>query len=135
METEASLVDAASGLQAKGVGKGDRVLIYMPLAPEAVMAMLACARLGAVHSVVFGGFAAPELAKRIVDAQPVIIVTASCGLEPARVVEYLPIIAQAQAIAGSAVPRIVLRRPQHAVTLDPDGEHDWHACLKDAPGG
>lgn len=122
----------AGMLRGMGVGKGDRVLIYMPLVPEAVMTMLACARLGAVHSVVFGGFAAPELAKRIVDAQPVIIVTASCGLEPARVVEYLPIIAQAQAIAGSAVPRIVLRRPQHAVTLDPDGEHDWHACLKDA---
>ncbi|RIV85873.1 AMP-binding protein [Aurantiacibacter zhengii] len=119
----------AGMLRSLGVGKGDRVLIYMPLVPEAVMAMLACARLGAVHSVVFGGFAAPELAKRIVDASPALIVTATCGLEPSRVVEYLPIVAQAQALAQSDVPKLVLRRPQHEVALDPANEHDWHTLL------
>ncbi len=122
----------AGMLRGLGVGKGDRVLIYMPLVPEAVMAMLACARLGAVHSVVFGGFAAPELAKRIVDASPVLIVTATCGLEPTRVVEYLPIVSQAQALAGSDVPKVVLGRPQHEVVLDPASEHDWHTLMDHA---
>ncbi len=104
----------------------------MPMVPEAVMAMLACARLGAVHSVVFGGFAAPELAKRIVDAEPVIIVTATCGLEPGRTVEYLPILAQAQEIAASALPKLVLRRPQLDAALDPMSEHDWHSRVANA---
>src|SRR4051812_40499584 len=76
-----------------GVGKGDRVIIYMPMIPEALTAMLACARLGAVHSVVFGGFAANELASRINDARPKVIVTASCGVEPTRVVPYMPLAA------------------------------------------
>jgi propionyl-CoA synthetase len=78
----------AGALAAEGVGRGDRVIVYMPMVPEAVIAMLACARLGAVHSVVFGGFAANELASRIEDARPKVIVSASCGLEPGRVVAY-----------------------------------------------
>ncbi|WP_166405341.1 AMP-binding protein, partial [Desulfonema ishimotonii] len=80
----------AGALAAKGVAKGDRVIIYMPMIPEAVFAMLACARIGAVHSVVFGGFAPNELATRINDAKPKVIVTASCGIEVARVIEYKP---------------------------------------------
>src|SRR6266536_1125795 len=82
----------AGALRSLGVGKGDRVIIYMPMVPRAVVAMLACARLGAVHSVVFGGFAPKELASRIEDAMPKVIVAASCGIEPTRVVEYKPII-------------------------------------------
>ena len=79
-------------LQDLGVAKGDRVIIYMPMVPEAVIAMLACARIGAIHSVVFGGFAAPELATRIEDAKPVAILSASCGIEPGRIVHYKPLI-------------------------------------------
>ncbi len=81
----------AGALRGLGVGPGDRVVIYLPMIPEAVVAMLACARLGAVHSVVFGGFAPRELAVRIDDARPKVVVSASCGIEPTRVVEYKPI--------------------------------------------
>ncbi len=87
----------AGALRAFGVEKGDRVVIYMPMIPEAVVAMLACARIGAVHSVVFGGFAAHELAVRIDDAQPKVVVSASCGIEPSRVVEYKPMLDEALA--------------------------------------
>ena len=90
----------AGALAKLGVGRGDRVVIYMPMIPEAAIAMLACARLGAVHSVVFGGFAAAELAKRIEDARPVVIVSASCGLEPGRVVEYKPLLNLAIAMSA-----------------------------------
>ena len=82
-----------------GVGKGDRVIIYMPMVPEAVIAMLACARIGAVHSVVFGGFAAKELATRIDDAKPKLILSASCGIEPGRIVEYKPLLDEAIELA------------------------------------
>src|SRR3981081_4677703 len=95
----------AGALAAMGVGKGDRVIIYMPMVPEAVMAMLACARLGAVHSVVFGGFAAKELASRIDDCNPKLVLTASCGVEPNRVVQYKPLLDQAIEIARHKVPR------------------------------
>src|ERR1700691_3794550 len=89
----------AGALAAVGVGKGDRVLIYMPMVPEAVMAMLACARLGAIHSVVFGGFAAPELATRIDDAKPKLVLSASCGIEPGRTIAYKPLLDQAIELA------------------------------------
>ena len=89
----------AGVLAAQGVGKGDRVIIYMPMVPEAVVAMLACARLGAVHSVVFGGFAANELAVRINDAQPKVIVSASCGIEINRIIPYKPLLDEAIRIA------------------------------------
>ena len=83
-----------------GVGKGDRVIIYMPMVPEAAMAMLACARIGAIHSVVFGGFAANELATRIDDAKPKVILSASCGIEPTRIVHYKPLLDQAIELAA-----------------------------------
>ena len=84
----------AGVLAAQGVGKGDRVIVYMPMVPEALIAMLACARLGAVHSVVFGGFASNELAVRIDDASPKVIVSATCGVEPSRIVPYKPLLAK-----------------------------------------
>ncbi|MBS1698774.1 MAG: AMP-binding protein [Actinobacteria bacterium] len=96
-----------------GVGKGDRVVIYMPMMPQAIVAMLACARLGAVHSVVFGGFAAKELAVRIDDAKPKVIITASGGIEPSRVVEYLPTIRDALGIAAHTVETVIVKdRPE-----------------------
>lgn len=116
----------AGALADLGVGRGDRVLIYMPMIPEAVVAMLACARLGAVHSVVFGGFAAPELANRIDDATPVLILTASCGVEPARVVEYKPLLDRALELAKHRPPHCVVKqRPQCIATLVAGRDLDW----------
>src|SRR5437016_13430354 len=103
----------AGALRRLGTGKGDRVVIYMPMVPEAAIAMLACARLGAVHSVVFGGFAAHELAARIDDARPAVIVTASCGVEPNRIVDYKPMLDAALEIAEHAPPAcVILQREQ-----------------------
>ena len=103
----------AGALAAQGVTKGDRVMIYMPMIPEALIAMLACARLGAVHSVVFGGFAAPELAIRINDAKPKVIVSASCGIEVKRVIPYKPLLDGAIEMAASKPEScIILQRPQ-----------------------
>ena len=101
-----SVAKLAGAIAAQGVGKGDRVIIYMPMIPEAVMAMLACARLGAVHSVVFGGFAANELATRIDDCTPKLVLTASCGIEPGRIVHYKPLLDQAIELATHKVPRV-----------------------------
>ncbi len=113
-------------IAAQGVSVGDRVIIYMPMVPEAVFAMLACARLGAVHSVVFGGFAANELAKRIDDAAPKLVLTASCGLEPGRIVAYKPLLDSAIDLAAHKVPRvIVLQRPQLAADLVAGRDSDW----------
>jgi propionyl-CoA synthetase len=121
---------AAGAFAAQGVSRGDRVIIYMPMIPEAVVAMLACARLGAVHSVVFGGFAAPELATRIDDAQPKVIVSASCGLEPARVVEYKPLLDEAIALSKhKPAACIVKQRPQREASLVPGRDHDWDAVV------
>ncbi len=116
----------AAVLAEMGVGKGDRVVLYMPMVPEAVFGMLACARLGAVHSVVFGGFAANELAKRIEDAAPKVVLAASCGIEPARVVAYKPLLDAAIA-SSSHKPGacLILQRPQCAAVLDPDRDRDW----------
>ena len=112
---------------------GDRVVIYLPMVPEAAIAMLACARIGAVHSVVFGGFAAPELAKRIDDAKPVLIVSASCGLEPGRVIAYKPLLDQAIELSAHKPARcIVLQRPQCAATLIEGRDLDWQAALATA---
>src|SRR3984893_3260489 len=109
-----------------GVGKGDRVILYMPMVPEAVVAMLACARIGAVHSVVFGGFAAKELATRIDDARPKLIFSASCGLEPGRIVQYKPLLDEAIRLA-SVKPSacIILQRPQQTCDLASGRDHDW----------
>ncbi|MBS2039629.1 AMP-binding protein [bacterium] len=112
----------AGKLKQLGVQAGDRVLIYMPMVPETLMAMLACARIGAIHSVVFGGFASHELATRIHDAQPRLILTASCGLEPKRVVEYQPLLERA---LDDPIPMMVLQRPQHAWEMRPGRDHEW----------
>jgi propionyl-CoA synthetase len=118
----------AGGLAARGVTKGDRVIIYMPMVPEAVVAMLACARIGAVHSVVFGGFAAHELAVRIDDATPKAIVAASCGLEPGRVVKYKPLIDAAIDQAGHKPELcVLLQRPEETASLVAGRDFEWEA--------
>ncbi len=116
----------AGGLARLGVGEGDRVVVYMPMVPEAVMAMLACARLGAVHSVVFGGFAARELAARIDDAEPKLVLSASCGIEFDRVIPYKPLLDDALALATHQPDRcVILQRPQAAAELVPQRDLDW----------
>jgi len=133
----ADLLDAVSrfagALANLGVKKGDRVLIYMPMVPEAVIAVLACARLGAVHSVVFGGFAAKELAVRIDDSTPDVIVAASCGVEPSRIVEYKPMLDEAIEFAEHKVRNtIVLQRDQCTAPLIDGRDHDWHSVMSAA---
>ena len=119
----------AGALRMAGVEKGDRVVIYMPMVPEALIAMLATARLGAVHSVVFGGFAPAELAARIDDAKPKVIVSASCGLEPARIVEYKPMLDESIQLAKHKPDRcIILQREQHVVELGPT-DMDWKDAM------
>lgn len=116
----------AGAMARHGVGKGDRVIIYMPMVPQAVIAMLACARIGAIHSVVFGGFAAAELATRIDDAAPKLIVTASCGLEPSRTVEYKPLLDQALEMTTHQPSHcVVLQRPQAVAELHHDRDLNW----------
>jgi propionyl-CoA synthetase len=116
----------AGVLRGRGVTAGERVVIYMPMVPEAVVAMLACARIGAVHSVVFGGFAAHELAVRIDDAEPAVVVSASCGIEVSRVVEYKPILDRALELSTHK-PRwcVILQRPQARATLVAGRDLDW----------
>ena len=133
--TYAELLDEvrafAGGLADLGVAKGDRVIVYMPMIPEAVVAMLACARLGAVHSVVFGGFAPRELAARIDDAKPVAVVTASCGIEPTRVLDYKQIIDDAVAMANHRPAHLILKqRPELSAALSGPGEHDWDDIVR-----
>ncbi|MFK0245608.1 propionyl-CoA synthetase [Amycolatopsis azurea] len=115
----------AGALAALGVEKGDRVIVYMPMVPEAAIAMLACARLGAVHSVVFGGFAPKELAARIEDAKPKVIVAASCGIEPARVVEYKPIIDEALAGTVHQPDKVVVLQRERARADLGERDADW----------
>jgi propionyl-CoA synthetase len=127
----------AGALAAQGVARGDRVIVYMPMVPEAVIAMLACARLGAIHSVVFGGFAANELASRIEDAKPKVVVSASCGIEPGRVVAYKPLLDAAIALAAWKPERcIVLQRPMLEAALDPERDVEWEEAVATAePAG
>ena len=116
----------AGALAGRGVTRGDRVVIYMPMVPETVIGMLACARIGAIHSVVFGGFASAELASRITDARPKAILTASCGIEVDRVIPYKPLLDRAIELAESKpVCCIVLQRPQAKATLVAGRDHDW----------
>jgi len=123
----------AGVLQSLGVAKGDRVVIYMPMIPEAVTAMLACARLGAVHSVVFGGFAPHELAVRIDDAKPKLIVSASCGIEVQRVIQYKPILEAAIDEAGHKPDHtIIVQRPQAPAALG-ERDLDWHDLMAANP--
>jgi propionyl-CoA synthetase len=120
----------AGAIAAQGVGKGDRVIIYMPMIPEAVMAMLACARLGAVHSVVFGGFAANELATRIDDCSPKLVLTASCGIEPGKIVKYKPLLDQAIELAAHKIPRcIVYQRWQAPASMVKGRDLDWNEAV------
>jgi len=123
----------SGGLASLGVSAGDRVIIYMPMVPEAVIAMLACARLGAVHSVVFGGFAPAELAKRIEDAKPKVIVSANAGLEPGRVVHYKPMLDQAMSMCRHRLDAcVILRRP--IAETDPLSERDHDFAVVEATG-
>jgi propionyl-CoA synthetase len=123
----------AGGLQYQGVNKGDRVIIYMPMIPEAVIAMLACARIGAIHSVVFGGFASNELANRIDDSKAKVLITASCGFEPGRTVEYKPLVDEALKIASHKIDKLILfQRPGHEVKLKSPKEISWEESLSNA---
>ena len=116
----------AGALSAHGVAKGDRVIVYMPMVPEAVIAMLACARIGAVHSVVFGGFASHELAARVDDARPKLVVSASCGIEPGRVVPYKPLLDKAIEIASAKPERcVILQRPQAEAAMVAGRDVEW----------
>jgi propionyl-CoA synthetase len=119
----------AGALQAKGVGKGDRVIIYMPMVPEALYAMLACGRIGAIHSVVFGGFAAKELATRIDDATPKAILAASCGIEPSRIVQYKPLLDEAISTARHTPEFcLILQRDECPATCVAGRDYDWYAA-------
>lgn len=123
----------AGVLAAQGVEKGDRVIVYMPMVPEALIAMLACARLGAIHSVVFGGFASNELAVRIDDASPKVIVSASCGVEPTRVVPYKPLLDEAINLAQhKPACCVVLQRPMLVADLQDGRDLDWEQAMASA---
>ena len=123
----------AGALVDQGIKKGDRVIIYMPMVPEAVIAMLACARIGAIHSVVFGGFAGNELAKRIDDAAPRLIVSASCGIEPGRVVEYKPLLDEGIRLATKKPEHcIILQRPQAKAAMTAGRDLDWDDAVAKA---
>jgi propionyl-CoA synthetase len=125
----------AGGLAALGVSRGDRVIVYMPMIPEAVIAMLACARIGAVHSVVFGGFAAPELATRIDDAEPKVVLSASCGIEFDKVIAYQPLVDEAISLAAHEPERVVmLQREQCLAELSGDRYLDWAGWEASAQG-
>jgi propionyl-CoA synthetase len=124
----------AGALANQGVGRGDRVVLYMPMVPEAVISMLACARIGAVHSVVFGGFAANELATRIDDAKPKLIVSASCGIEPTRIVEYKALLDKAIDTSAHKPERcIILQRPQAEASMVKGRDIEWRDSERDVP--
>ena len=135
--TYAQLLQEVAGfagvLASQGVGKGDRVIVYMPMVPEALIAMLACARLGAIHSVVFGGFASNELAVRIDDAAPRAIVSATCGVEPSRVVPYKPLLDEAIELAQHKPDAcVILHRPMQDATLVEGRDLDWDEAMASA---
>ena len=123
----------AGALKNQGINKGDRVIIYMPMIPEAVIAMLACGRIGAVHSVVFGGFAANELASRIDDSKAKLLVTASCGYEPGRTVHYKPLVNKALELANHKPNKcIIFQREKDKAELNPKMDITWDDALKNA---
>ena len=124
----------AGALLKQGVQKGDRVIIYMPMIPEAIVSMLACARIGAVHSVVFGGFASNELAIRIDDCKPKVMISASCGHEPNRIIEYKPLLNKAIEIAKHKVNKcIIFQREALKAELYINQDIDWYDAIKDVP--
>ncbi|MDX1818122.1 MAG: AMP-binding protein, partial [Marinobacter sp.] len=123
----------AGALKARGIDKGDRVIIYMPMIPQAAIAMLACARIGAIHSVVFGGFAAHELAVRIEDAQPKALITASCGIEVTRVIEYKPLVDKAiEQSSHKPDTCVVFQRPQARADMQTGRDLDWNEIMASA---
>ncbi len=123
----------ASVLQNQGVKKGDRVIIYMPMIPEAVIGMLSCARIGAIHSVVFGGFASNELASRIDDSKAKILLTASCGFEPGKTIQYKPLVDEALKLSSHKIEKLILfQRPGHEVKLNTPKEISWDETLDNA---
>ncbi len=129
-ELQAEVTTLAAMLKDFGVGRGDRVILYMPMVPEALFAMYACARIGAIHSVVFGGFAAKELATRIDDAKPKMILTASCGIEVARVIPYKPLLDEAIKLSTHKPQDVLLlQRPQLEASMITGRDHDWGALL------
>jgi propionyl-CoA synthetase len=129
-ELKTEVATFAAVLADLGVTKGDRVILYMPMVPEAVFAMLACARIGAIHSVVFGGFASKELATRIDDCHPKVIVTASCGIEGAKVVPYKPLLDEAIDLSVAKPEHcVVLQRPQVDAKLVAGRDFDWEALV------
>lgn len=130
-ELRKEVAKCAGMIKAQGVEKGDRVIIYMPMIPESVFAMLACARLGAIHSVVFGGFASPELAVRIDDAKPKLILSASCGIEINRVIEYKPLLDGAIELAKHKVNKcIIYQREQSQSSMIDGRDIDWESACK-----
>ena len=135
-ELLAEVVATARMIRDQGIRKGDRVIIYMPMAPEAIIAMLACARIGAIHSVVFGGFAAKELATRIEDCGPKLVLAASCGIEGAKIVPYKPLLDEAIQISKHKVTRtIILQRPQLEAALQKGRDLSWSEALAAARKG
>ena len=135
LELRDQVAQCAGALRDMGVEKGDTVVIYMPMIPEAVIGMLACARIGAVHSVVFGGFAAPELAKRAIDAKPKVVMSASCGLLPGKTVPYKPLLDEALKIAhAEKTPCLIFQREQLKCDMITGRDHDWvQTVAKAAP--
>ena len=132
-ELRDEVAQVAGMLSQLGVAKGDRVVIYMPMIPETLFAMLACARIGAIHSVVFGGFAAPELAKRIDDAKPKLLLTASCGIEGQKVIPYKPLVDHALELAAHSIDHVVLlQRPQLTADMTAGRDLDWQIELAKA---
>jgi len=132
-ELQSEVARLAGVLKSQGIEKGDRVLIYMPMIPQAAIGMLACARIGAVHSVVFGGFAAAELATRIDDAKPKIVLSASCGIEIARVIEYKPLLDQAIELSNhKPANTIIFQRPQAEAVMLNDRDIDWVSACEQA---
>ena len=132
-ELQDTVAKFAGCLRNLGVEKGNRVIIYMPMIAEAVIAMLACARLGAVHSVVFGGFAPNELAVRIDDAKPKVLVTSSCGIEFTKIIEYKPLVDKALEVSKFPPENIVvLQRPQAKATMQSGRDHDWNELMSQA---
>ncbi|WP_069299314.1 propionyl-CoA synthetase [Neptunicoccus sediminis] len=131
-ELQTRVARLGGALLEQGISKGDRVIIYMSMTPEAIIAMLACARIGAIHSVVFGGFAASELATRIDDATPKAVIASSCGIEPGRVIAYKPLLDEAIAMASHKPETcIIFQREQAEATLEPGRDHDWEEIQAD----
>ena len=131
-ELQGQVAKFAGVLKEFGTEKGDRVLIYMPMIPEAVIAMLACARIGAVHTVVFGGFAAMELAKRIKDAGPKVIVSATCGLEPGKIIEYKPLLDEAMDLAESTLKTVIVERTECQASFKDGRDYKWSSVMEKA---